>query len=120
MKVFILSLCVFALLIGTIVGNCFYVSKTTEYLEQALLQLPVASEADTALAELEDYWYVRRTEISFSISFSEIAEMDSCLIQLRTAADNGEDYEFELARMLAIKNIEHMRRLERFSWECII
>ena len=120
MRVFVISLLAFALLVGIIVGNCFYVSITTDNIKQALLQLPKVTEADSALTQLETYWQMRRTEISFSVSFNEIRDMDNCLIQLRTACACADDYEFELARALALKSAERMRRLERFSWECII
>ena len=120
MKTFIAALCAFAVLLGVIIGNCFYVKRTTEYMENALYALPAASEADAPLAALEEYWRVRHTEISFSVSFNEIHALDEHMTQLRAAADKGEDYEFELARALALKAVERIRRLERFSFECIL
>ena len=119
MKSFAISLCVFTALLLTILLNCLFVDRTMDTLEAALAALPSCNEAAEGVAALEAYWDKSHNELSFSISFDEMREMDDCLVQLRIAAKAGNSYEFELARALGFDAIRHMRRLERFSWDGI-
>lgn len=119
MKAFVISLCMFGALLSTILLNCLFVDRTMDTLEASLAALPACTEAREAVGALEQYWTKRHNELSFSISYNEIREMDNCITQMRVAAQAEKDYEFELARALGFDAIRHMRRLERFSWDGI-
>ena len=117
MKTFFATLGVFVLLLALIVINCLYISHTMRVLEQQLLALPYASERVSAVDELERFWKTNRTLVGISVSYNDIREMEKCLIQMRTAATQEDELSFENARMQALCELQHMRRLERFSAE---
>ena len=119
MRAFVISLCIFALLLLTIVGNCIFLHRTTRHMEEALRSLPVGTESE-ALSELEIYWKEKRTAMSFSIVFDEIRRMDELLIELRVTAQQGDEAAFSLSLAQAIETVDRMRRLERFSMEALI
>jgi hypothetical protein len=120
MKTFVLSLCVFGTLLLTILFNCLFVDRTMDTLELTLETLPACEEATESVEALTHYWERCHNELSFSISHSEIREMDNCILQMRIAAQSNSSYEYELARALGLEAIHQMRRLERFSWDGIL
>ena len=122
MKSFWIMLCVFVLMLGGIAVNCVFIDRTADKMERAIAALPEVSEAGKtgALSELEAFWQKRRTAVSISISFNDIRAIDNHLAQMRAAAEVGEDSDYETARQLALSAVAHMRRLERFSPECIL
>lgn len=110
----------FALMLGGIAANCVFIARTANEMERAIAALPEAGEAKEALDEIEAFWQRRRTAVSVSISFQDIRAIDNDLAQMRAAAEVGERSDFESARRLALSAVAHMRRLERFSLECIL
>ena len=120
MKSFWIMLCVFVLMLGGIAANCAFIDRTADRMEQAIAALPEVGEAKEALDEIEAFWQRRRTAVSVSISFNDIRAIDNDLAQMRAAAEVGEDSDYEVARLLALSAVVHMRRLERFSLECIL
>ena len=120
MKSFWIMLLVFAMMLGGIAVNCVFIDRTADKMERAIAALPEVGEAEDALAETEAFWQKRRTAVSISISFNDIRAIDNDLAQMRAAAEVGEDSDYETARLLALSAVAHMRRLERFSLECIL
>lgn len=119
MKTFIAAVCMFLALLTVIIINCFFVSRTMNTLEQALVALPAHTLAEAPLEELLEYWESRHNELSFSISFNEIKAMDDSILHMQVAAREGDAYEYEMGRALGFDAIRRMRRLERFSWDGI-
>ena len=113
-------LCVFALMLGGIAANCVFIDRTADEMERAIAALPQVTEAGDALDEIEAFWQKRRAIVSLSLSFNDIRAIDNDLAQMRAAAEVGEDSDYETARQLALLAVAHMRRLERFSRECIL
>ncbi len=120
MKTFFIAIAIFALLLGVIVWNSFFINRTMDTMEAALEALPACESAAGALEDLETYWEKRHALIACSISFDEINQMDTCLAQMRAATQQKDALQFETGRLLAQRAVEDMRRLERFAFDCIL
>ncbi len=119
MKTFFVALLCFAALLGVIACNTVYIQRSSDRLSDMIAL--AASEDDPAptLAALESLWQRERYWIGFSVSFTELCNMDEHLCQMQIALDEGDPTQFKLACGLAAQVVERMGRLERFSWECI-
>ncbi len=120
MKVFVVALCVFVILLGVIVANSIFVRRVTHTMATELQEMAESSDPTASFARLESIWQKNRTRISVSVAFGELRDMDECLAQMRVALVLNDESEFKLAHSLACETVDHMGRLERFSWECII
>ena len=115
MKTFLFSLLAQLVLLGAIVGNCFWVNHLTAHMEKELAALPECEQAGDALAQIEAYWQKRETVLGFSIPAGELERISNQLSTLRVSAQVGDPTEFAITRTLCAKEIARIRRLERFS-----
>lgn len=118
MKAWIVSLCLFILLIGIIIGNAVYVHRVADHLCSTLHALHF-EDAKTAatLEELDAYWQRHHPFISLSISYRELDHVSETMISLRAAYDTQNVSDFEGYRQLLLDAADELSRLERFSVE---
>ena len=118
MKAWIISLCLFVLLIGAIIGNAVYIHRVAAHLCAAAdsLCFENAQTAET-LDELMAYWDRHRAFVSLSISYRELDRVCETLISLRAAYDTQNASDFECYRRLLLDAADEISRLERFSVE---
>lgn len=116
MKAFFISLLLFILLIGGIVGNAVYVHRVTDRLLQSLDAISFSS-SEAEWDELEDYWDRHRAFVALSISYRELDHFSESLIALRAARDADSSFDFEIYHAIAVDAAREIARLERFSLE---
>jgi len=115
MKTFLCSLLAQILLLGTIIGNCFWVNHLTAHVERALSDLPACEQASESVEKLCAYWEARETALGFSIPANELERVRNQLTTLSVCAKTANEQDFALARALCREEITRIRQLERFS-----
>lgn len=119
MKVFVASLILFVLLLGVIWWNYIFINSTADEMNRKVTALPSCAEAEEAVDALADYWEKRSAIAGLSVSYEVLYEVEENLSDLRSAATQNEEFEFEAARARVIVSIRQLRRLEQFSIENI-
>lgn len=118
MKAFIVSLCLFLLLVILIAANAVYVHRVTAHVEESLSAL---SFEDTATAEqlgaLDAYWETHRPLLALSIGYRELDRMGELLLSLHADYDQKSAADFERDRRLAADTAAELSRHEQFSLE---
>ena len=118
MKAWIVSLCLFALLLGAIIGNAVYVRHVAAHVESEARMLSFDdAQTDGRLSALEAYWERHRPYVALSIGYRELDHLSEALIGLRTAYDTKASADFTLYRRLTADAAQEMARLERLSVE---
>ena len=118
MKAWIISLCLFVILIGAIIGNAVYIHRVAEHLCSVTQSLCFEDERSASeLEALEAYWRRHRPFVSLSIGYRELDHVCEVLISLRAAYDSGNSSDFECYRRLLSDAADEISRLERFSVE---
>lgn len=120
MKTFIASICAFSLLLFLITWNVCFVNRTMDEMENAVRALPACEHASEALDELDARWQEKRTTLSLSVSYNEMRDLDVYLAQMRAAAAERDDLQFETARLMALDAIKDIRRLERITLTSVL
>ena len=118
MKAWIVSLCLFVLLLGAIVGNAIYVRHVASHVSHEVLALTLEdADGNRQLAALEAYWAHHRPYVAFSIGYRELDHLCESLIALRAAYDARSMADFAIYRRLTADAAEELARLEQFSVE---
>ncbi len=120
MKTFYLTLFLFIILVGLIVGNAVFVLQTANVLKDKVTALPDLSEAEAALGELEAFWQKRRVPLSLSVPAGALLLFDTALTGMRSTMESGNAADYELYRDEALLAIRGLARLERFSAENLL
>ncbi len=120
MKTFIVALCVFALLLVGITINFSYINRVMRTMSAELAAMSTPETAKAHFQRLEELWKSNRPCVGISVPFAELRDMDECLAQMRVALQEDDETELWMAHALATETVEHMGRLERFSWECLL
>lgn len=114
-----------ALLLAVLLAGVAVNNKTVlDFCREATEMINALPSADNigcagAVAKLEDLWEDKRTAVSFSISYDDIERISEKLALLTSAAELGDDVEFEARRAELISAVYHAARLERPSFESI-
>jgi len=120
MKTFYLSLFLFILLVGLIVGNAIFVRYTTAALEKDIGALPSITDAGAALDTLEMLWQKRRIWLSLSVPAGQMLHFETAFSGMRSAVKNGDAADYEIYRAQALLAVRGLARLERFSAENLL
>ncbi len=118
MKAWIISLCLFILLISTIVGNAIYVNRVAHHIEDTVAALSFDdTKTSVQIDALEAYWEQHRPYVALSIGYRELDHLCESLISLRAAFDTKNASDFELYRQLTEDAAAELARLEQISVE---
>ena len=118
MKAWIISLCLFVLLIGTIIGNAVYVHRVSAHLRTVTDSLCFENgQTAQALDALATYWDKHRPFVALSIGYRDLDHVCETMIFLRAAYDTRNASDFESYRRLLLDAADEISRLERFSVE---
>ena len=113
MKTFIVSLCVFSVLLGLIAFNAAFIHRTTSTLKKQIEELTIDSKSE--LMNLEQYWKQKKTLIGLSVSSDLIRDIDERIAEIHTAIAQEDEAGLEACARLALVAIERMRHNERCS-----
>ena len=112
MKSFFWSLAIFALMLGIIIFNHFYITRTCDTLSKKIEALPPCEGADVATHEILSYWEREQSKIDISISQHTVDKMNDCFAELKYATKHGDAQIFECARYRALSVLEEIRDAE--------
>ena len=118
MKTLIASVILFALLIGTIIGNIFYIKYSTE----AIRSYTEAISTDSSPEEIEklsDFWKKHKKLISLSVSYTELDDICDLIIKLESAYKTGNAAAIERNKELIFDELAGITRFEKISIENI-
>ncbi len=118
MKAWIVSVCLFLLLIGAIVINAIYVNRVAAHIVDTASTLCLENpDVQARIVSLESYWNRHRPYVALSIGYRELDHLCEILISLRASYDTQNTSDFELYRQLTIDAATELARLEQFSVE---
>ena len=117
MKSLIATSVLFILMLGGIAANTVYVNRVADDLEQVVLALPDAREADcvSAVSALQESWDRRVDFIEFASGFSTVDRISEYVSTLLVCASIGDVYGYYSARTLLLDAVSDMRRPENLS-----
>lgn len=117
MRTFIVSLVIFLILLGCIIGNFFFIRSTTDNLAKMTASLPDANETECKdrVAELREFWERRRDLISLSVSYTDLNQCGSLLAALDAFSAAGDSTHFNAAKLQLLDALDELSRLEAFS-----
>ena len=118
MKAFVISLCVFTLVLGVTVWNSVYIGKVTSELEAISNEISPSNKE--ALEEAEDYWERNEHIICIFVSHKDIDNVNIAFGVLEEKIKNDDGGGFYEYLALLKKYIEEIGNKERFHIDNII
>ncbi len=121
MREIITAALLLALLLAGIVINNMLIRDFCSQATDMISALPAANDENcvSAVAEFTALWELRRTAVSFSVSYDDIERINEKLTLLTAAAQLGDNVEFEARRAELMSAVHHAERLEKFEFESI-
>ena len=118
MKAFVISLCVFTLVLGVTVWNSVYIGKVTSELEAISNEISPSNKE--ALEEAEDYWKRNEHIICIFVSHKDIDNVNIAFDVLNEKMNNGDEVGFYEYTALLKNYIEEIGKKERIHIDNII
>ncbi len=112
MRAFLITLGIFALMVGIIAFNTYCVRQTVAEMGNRLQTLTVLDKEKTQA--LYDFWQKKRKMLVFSVPAIEIQSTDERMAELLWAS-TADEIEFARAKTLALCAVTALQRLERFG-----
>ena len=118
MKAFYTVICLFAVMMGAITFNYFYICSLSQELISDLEQLALPSaENDTALQaeRIRNKWNESRRFAQITVNHTEIEMISNAMDELCVFATYRDITEFERARSILINTLEELELSEKLS-----
>ena len=119
MKIFIVTLLIFALLLCAVAFNFHYINSVCDMLEAKISALTLNSD-EAASEELLTIWKKEKGYVSLSVSSVVTEDFEDRLLELHAMLKSGDSTSFYRARTLALGAISSIRRLERFALDNLL
>ena len=110
MKSVVISIIIFLLLLGAILGNRFFLSKTADHLSSLAVSLTNAGDRHAVLTELESFWDLRRPFLAWTVPRSELERREEFLIGLHESLNVGDEVRFRLFAALLANASNDLKR----------
>ena len=122
MKGFIITLILFALMLGIIMLNFYFVDKSVNDMQKRVEDLQPIPCAENALIidELDKNWDKFNIWLSLSVSYEEIEELTNMIDATKAANETNDIEQFKIHVNLLLNAIEEIGRLEKFSIKNIL
>ena len=117
MRDLIISLVLFAVMIGIIVCNSLFVLGSVEELLRAVEAIPDLSAADCELkiGELRLYWRDFKKLARLTLDYVELNRMECLIEEMECHRLTGNVNDFEHAKVMMVNLLEEIARLEKIS-----
>ncbi len=117
MRAFLVCTGILLLLIGGVIGNCFFVRHQVTAIEEMAMALPNLNPNTLTRAQeesllLEEAWEKTHRKISFTVSEEELLPIGQSVTQLGAYATVGLTEEYEACRALILQNLSRLKELE--------
>ena len=122
MRDLIISLVLFAVMIGAIAGNSLFVRRSVERLIGAVDAVPdiTASDCEKMIGELRLYWRDFKRVARFSLNYSELNRMECLIEEMERHRITKNANDFEHAKVMMVNLLKEMARLEKLSLDGIL
>lgn len=118
MKTLIASVILFALLVIIIIGNIFYIKRTTDKLRSYTEAITADSPASD-MERLSSFWKDNKKFIALSVSYTELDDICELIIRLESAHKTGNTDAIERNKELIFDELVGITRFEKISIENI-
>ena len=117
MRDLIISLVLFALMIGVIVGNSLFVNRSVRELIEAVEAVPDLHSSDCGLRikELKLYWRNFKRIARLTLDYIELNRMECLIEEMECHRLTGNVNDFEHAKVMMINLLREMARLEKID-----
>lgn len=120
MKSFIVACCIFALVIGALIGNAVFVLRCTDALTDAVMRLPESTHGDPAQYEIamqsiQCIWKENREIIAITVPYRIIEPIERALRALEAGWITENDPIYRQAVADLLNAFGNLRQTERFS-----
>lgn len=122
MRDLIISIVLFIIMTGIIVGNSLFVCAGTERLIGALGEVPAvdAPHCEKKIGEVRLYWRDFKKVARLSLSYSELNRMECLIEEMDCHRRTGNANDFEHAKVMMVNLLLEMARLERLSLDGVM
>jgi hypothetical protein len=129
MRAFLVCSTLLLLLIGGVIGNCFFVRHHVSRIEEIVLTMTDLkstvdpdrfSRAQAESAYLESAWKRAHKRIAISVSEEELLPIGQSVTHLQAYASVGLTEEYEACRALILQNLSRLKELEAPLWHTLL
>ena len=122
MRDLIISLVLFALMIGVIVGNSLFVNRSVRELIEAVEAVPDLNSDDCGLRikELKLYWRNFKRIARLTLDYIELNRMECLIEEMECHRLTGNVNDFEHAKVMMINLLREMARLEKIDLNSVM
>lgn len=122
MRDLIISIILFIIMTGIIVGNSLFVRAGTERLIGAVDAIPSieATDCEKRIGELRLYWRDFRRIARLTLDYVELNRMECLIEELECHRQTGNVNDFKHAKVMMINLLHEMARLERLSLDGVM
>ena len=122
MRDLVISLILFALMIGAMVGNSLFVGRETDELICAVEDIPSldSPSCELRIKELRIHWRDFKKIARLSLNYSEINRMECLIDELECHKQTGNVNDFEHAKVMMLNLLREMIRQERVTFDGIM
>ncbi len=112
MKIFFISLGIFAVMSGVIIFNTIYINETTDRLEELA---GAVTEDGNGISELEDFWNRNIKKVEFSVNHTLVNAIGIRIKNIRHFSEVGEENSLEREVILLLEDLKELKRLDEIS-----
>ena len=122
MRDLIISLTLFVLLIGAIIGNSVFILRGTERIDGLIDEVPALDEGDCKerIAQLRSAFEQFKRVARLSLEYSELNRMECLIEELECHRLSGNVNDFEHAKVMMKNVIKEIERHEKVTLDGIM
>ena len=122
MRDLIISLTLFVLLIGAIIGNSVFILRGTERIDVLIDEVPALDEGDCKerIAQLRSAFEQFKRVARLSLEYSELNRMECLIEELECHRLSGNVNDFEHAKVMMKNVIKEIERHEKVTLDGIM
>ena len=98
MRILPICIALFVLLSVCVFINADFIGKCCNFIDRSADELKNPESREQIIGELERFWKDRRDLIGLSVRDDELDRIENIIIRLRTAYEEGNEYDFEKCR----------------------
>ncbi len=117
MRSFIISICLFAMLITGIILNCYYVNSVHGEMSAIIREIKIepCDENEDLIKELLNLWESKSSMLSISVGYKELNEISDAIASLNAANLYGDKLQICIALEYLTSAIDEITRLEKLN-----
>lgn len=117
MKDLVISVVLFSILIACMIGNSIFITNGTKDLKAAVETIPPIESPDCRMKidELRALWQKFKGIAQLSLNYTELNKMECLIDEIDCHRQEGNENDFEHARVVMLNLLGEIVRLEKIS-----